>query len=65
MSASSRRFDRRFHNSARVALAVATAAGSAAWSLIGRGGVPPTGLVPAWPGRIEPVDVTIPSLYRN
>lgn len=65
MPRSPERFDRTLHNAARVELCLALVAGSAAWSLAGRGAPPrpEDRVVPH--ARVEPGDRALLILHRN
>jgi hypothetical protein len=65
MPTSPERFDRKLYNRARVALSLASAAGSTAWSLAGRATAPVPGLTFMGPVRIEFGDRALPIINRN
>lgn len=65
MHLSPNRFDRKLYNRARVVLSLASAAGSTAWSLAGRGTVPPAGGDVRGRVHVELGDRALPILYRN
>ena len=58
-------FHRRPYDRARVALALAAAAGSSAWSPAGRGAVAPAEFSVDRRLGVEPGDRALPIVYRN
>ena len=65
MATPSHRPDRALYNRARVPLPLSSSAGSAAWSLAGRGSLPrpEDGVRPV--SRVEPGDRSLPIVHRN